>query len=503
MLNDHQPIVIDKFNGLWQRGDPDNTPIDHFQDCNNIKFIGTSDFGTRDGVGIHQNVASPLRNALRIYNFPTVAYGNTLLVLVRNGSNGEIYHVINSTTVSVALLTIAGMTDFGFVPYAGRAYITPFVNTLVGNVNIQKGMSSEFLYVYLGDGTVARKAAGATPAGTIVSANGAAGYTDAGLHIFGVVGESDSGYLSAPYALATFTTGAALSVSFSSVPNLSGAQWTKKHIVASKVIASYNGNLEGYQLFFIPGATINDNTTTVLANQSFYDADLLEDASHLIDNYSEIPAGVGLALYHNRLILYTTDGDVSLILVSEPGEPEAINQIDGLLNSPADPNPVTNAQELRDVLYVFRRNKTVGYVDNEDVPSSWPYTVIDGGIGTSVHGITTVLDSGSSNIDYLIIATFKGIVIFTGRYITPELTWKVQNFWLNIDREELRKLQILNESVSQRLFVVLPDQTILMGDYANGLNAKQIRWTPWSFLMKITCVAVVNIDEVIIGADIQ
>lgn len=503
MIRDHEGIVVDHFNGLWKRGDPDNTPLDHFQDCNNLKFIGTSDFGSRDGIGIYQNLANPLQNALRIYNYPTNDNGNTVLMLVRNGSNGEIYHVINSTTVTSPILTIAGMTDFGFVPYAGRAYITPFVNSVVNGINIQKGMSGEFLYVYLGDGNPARKAAGPTPAGTITPANGAAGHTDAGVHVFGVVGETDTGYLSPPVALANFTTSASLSVSFSTIPTFTGSFWTKRHIVATKVITDFNGNTTGYQLFFIPGATINNNTATTLSNISFYDADLLEDASHLLDNYSEIPAGVGLGLYHNRLILYTTNTDVNLILVSEPGEPEAISQIDGLLDVPRDSNPFTNGQELRDIWYMFRRNKTIAYVDNGDVPSSWKFTIIDSALGAPVHGVTTVLDSGSSNIDYLIIASFRGIHIFNGRYADPELTWKVQDFWLSLDRNEFRKIQILNESIKKQLYCVLPDQTMLIGNYANGLDTKKIRWTPWSSYIKVTCVAVVDIDTVVIGADVQ
>jgi hypothetical protein len=39
MIRDHQGLVLDKFNGLWNRGDIDTTPRDHFSDCNNIDYI--------------------------------------------------------------------------------------------------------------------------------------------------------------------------------------------------------------------------------------------------------------------------------------------------------------------------------------------------------------------------------------------------------------------------------------------------------------------------------
>lgn len=499
-LRDHEGIAIRSFNGLWDRGDIENVPINHFSDCENIRFIGTSSFGSRYGIDRAQNVVAPLGNVVRIYNFVTQNQ-NTLLVLTYDGTTGRIYHVVDSTTVYGSILTITGMTDFGFTAYAGRAYITPFGTTTVGSLNIERGLSGGFLYVYLGDGTAARKAAGATPAGTLAVANGAAGHTDAGFHLFAVVGETDTGYLSAPCAFKDFTTGAALSVSFSSVPTFSGSQWVKRHIVATKVIPTYNGDTTGFTYYYIPGADINNNSATTLANISFYDADLLEDASHLLDNYSEIPAGVGAIIYHNRLVIFTSYADISLCLVSAQGEPEAISQVDGLLIVPPDGNPITNAQEYRDVLYVLKRNRTVAFSDNGDAPSSWPMTVIDQAIGAPVHGIFTVIDTGGASVDYLIIASHKGIIVFNGLYNLPELSWKIRDFWLAQDNTLFRYIQGLNDTINQVLYCTLPDRRLLIGDYSNGLDPEKIRWAPWKFDVQVNTVALVNIDQLIIGAE--
>ena len=499
-MRDHEPITLKEFNGLWDRGEVDEVPLDHFQDCENIRFVGDGAVATRYGIDKHQNVAVPLGNVVRTYNY-IISSGSTLIVLTYDGTDGKIYHVVDSTTVHGPLLTIAGMEDFGFAQYAGRAYITPFKTFTQGALNIEKGLQSQFLYVYLGDGTAARKAAGATPAGTLTVGDGAAGFTDAGFHLFGVVGETDTGFLSSPVAFASHTTSAALSVSFSTVPTFSGAQWTKRHIVATKIIVDYNGNTTGYTYYFIPGATINDNVATTLANQSFFDADLLEDASHLLDNFSEIPAGVGIGFYHNRLCLYTTFNDISIVLVSAPGEPEAISQIDGLIVVPLDGNPITNLQEMRDVMYVFKRVRTVSYSDNDDVPSSWQMTSIDSALGTSVHGIATVIDSGSSSVDFLIVASYKGIILFNGTYVLPELSWKIINFWQSQDRDFYRRIQMLNDPIGQILYCCLPDRRLLIGDYAKGMNPKNIRWTPLRFDVKINTIALVNIDELIFGAE--
>jgi hypothetical protein len=500
-LRSHEPIVIDDFKGLYQRGDADDVPLDHFTSSQNLRHISKS-ITVRPGIGISQDVVAPLLNIKRIYNYPTQT-ANTLIILAENDTGeGEIYHFINSGLVYGPILTVPTMTDFAFVSYAGRGYISPFTTFTTGQISIQKGIQNEKLYVYAGDGTNARAAAGSTPAGTLSIANGAAGFTDPGFHSFGVVGESNSGFLSEIFAVNTFTTVANLSVSFGTVPVLIGAQWTKRHIVATKKIVSYNGDNMGYQFFFIPGATINDNTTIFLNNVSFFDADLLADASHLIDNFATIPAGAALSFYHDRLCLSTTFDDISIILISAPGEPEAISEIDGLIIVPLDGNPITNHQELRDVMYVTKRARTVSYVDNGEEPASWPMTIVDNGLGCPVHGIATVLDTGASSIDFLIITTFAGVTVFNGRYITPELSWKIQDLWFNQDRNLFNEIQIINASIQKWLMVILPDGRLLVGDYSNGMDPKNLKWEPWQFMVKVNTIAIWNIDTIIIGSPI-
>lgn len=499
-LRDHEPIVIDTFNGLWDRGDADNTPLDHFQDCENIKYIGSNSFKTRDGIGISQDVATPLANVKRIYNYPTNT-GNTLIALTYDGTTGKIYHIASPTTVYGPLLSIAGMTDFAFIPYAGRGYISPIATYTVGDLDFQKGMNGEFLYVYLGAGAAARKAAGAGGAGSLTVAAGAAGHTDGGLHVFAAVFEYDSGYLSPPFAFATFTTLPNSSVSFGTIPTSGSASVTKVHIVATKVITNYNGDTSGYQFFFIPNAFVN-NGTLFLNNVSFYDQDLLDDASHLLDNYTSIPAGAAMCMYHDRLCVFCTYSDISIGLVSAVGEPEAISQIDGIIVVPLDGNPITNGQEYRDILYVMKRSRTVSFTDNGDVPSSWPLVIVDNALGTCVHGIATVLDSGSSSVDYLIICTYQGISLFNGRYVTPELSWKIENYWKNLERNDFGLIQIVNAPIQKELYIALPTGNILSGNYANGMSPQKMRWAPWTYPFTVNSVAIHNINEIILGADI-
>lgn len=497
----HEPITLEEFNGLWRKGDVEETPLDHFSDGENFDFVGTRGFRTRYGLGLHQSVAVPLGNVVRIYNFIT-ALGNTLIVLTYDGTDGKIYHVVNSTTVHGPLLTIAGMEDFGFLPYAGRGYITPFSSTVVNGLNTEKGMTGEFLYVYKGDGTAARKAGIIAPTSNINVLAGAVGNSDAGYHAFGVVFETDTGALSAPGAFRSYLRVANQTVSFTNVIVSPNAAVVKRHLVATyKQAVGPITDFVNQTYYFIPGATINDNVTTTISNIGFFDADLLEDASHLADNYGEIPAGVGLCMYHGRMCLYTTANDISIVLVSAVGEPEAFDQVDGLIIVPLDGNPITNGAELRDVLYLFKRSKTVAYTDNGDVPSTWAITTIDDAIGTSVHGIATVIDSGSSSVNMLLIASYKGIMIFNGIYALPELSWKISADWLNLVRNDFRYIQMLNDSINQILYCALPTRNLLKGNYSNGLDPKSIRWTVHRFDIKINTIALVNIDDLIIGAE--
>ncbi len=497
-MRDHTPVNLSNFQGLWQRGDPENTPLDHWENGSNVAFIGNN-FKTRPGLDVSQDVTIPLENIRRTYNYPTQD-ANTLLVLVENGANGEIYHIVNSTITYGPILTVAGMTDFAFVPYAGRAYLSPFGTFTQGDLNIQKGLQGESLYVYNGDGTASRKAAGIGATSAVLTIGNGTGATDAGFHLFGIVFEYDTGYLSPPNQLTSFTTGAANGVSISAIETGS-TNVVKRHIVATKVINGYNGNTTGYQYFFIPDGEIPNNTDLFKNNITFFDADLLEDASYLLDNYTEIPAGAVLTIYNDKLILCATYNDISLGLASTRGEPEAISQIDGLIIFPLDGNPITNAQEIRDVLYVFKRSKTGAFVDNDEGASSWPFSMIDNALGTSVHGIATVLDSGSASIDFLIVCTYAGMQLFTGRYIAPELTFKIQDLWLQQERDYFRRIQIVNAPIQKEIYCVLPDGRLLVGNYANGMDSKNIRWITWNFSSYLNSVAIVNIDEVVLGME--
>jgi len=502
---------------LWQRGDPESAPSDHFTQADNIQFFH-SGIETRDGlINYILNPLPPLQ-ITRVYNYVTQT-GQTLIVLT---VGGKIYHITGPGSVSPnPILTIPEMEDFGFVAINGRAYITPFKTyTNPTGEKYQLGLKNEFLYVYKGDGTPARKAAGLPPSGAALSvAEFAAGTgdTDIGFHLLAVVYETDTGYLTAlgpeVFGSLNFSGNARLYVS--NIPISPNSFVKKRHLVSTKAILNYNGDQAGYQFFFIPGGTIPDNTTSDWGG-AYFDADLISDASHLIDNLSEIPSSVNLNTYHSRLVMVGEFGipetlqnlptgiedNRSIARLSFPGEPESISKIDGLLIVPLDGTPLTNVQEFRDVLYLFKKTRTFSYSDSYDVPSTWQEEVLDQGIGAPVHGIATVLDTGGVNIDFLIIVDWSGLMLFNGTYAQPEMSWKIEDFWRGLDRNEFHNIQIVNDSLNKKIWITLPEpyrKILLHADYKNGMNSSNIRWAKWIFDIKAFAIALIETDRLVIG----
>ena len=494
MYRDHEPIVIEEFNGLFDRGDPDTCPLDHFVDCENIQYVHEG-FTTRDGLDTYRAVQNPVR----IYNY-VMQTGESLLIL---DTNGNIYHSINETTTHGPILSIPAMTDFGFVSYAGRAYITPFkTETNPLGVNYQRGLQNEFVYVYKGDGTAARKAGGTPPSGTLSSAPNGPGHVEAGVRIFAVAYETDTGFITQIAGFAEVTLDGTTSVVVSNIPISPDATTVARRIVSTIGIDPdiYTGDKKGYQFFFVPDGRIADNITTS-QTFDFYDAELLKDAGYLLDLLPNIPAGVGLTTFHGRLVSYAEYDNISLLRISYAGEPEAFDAVSGLVIYPLDGNPLTNAQEYRDVLYAFKKTRTGGYADNGDVPSSWPFTWLDQGIGASVHGIGTVLDSGGVNIDFLLIVDYSGLMLFNGAYARPELSWKIRDLWFNLARNDFGNIQIMNDSLTEVVYITLPNKQMLYADYSSGLDAKSIKWAKWKFDVQTSTIALVETNKLIIGSE--
>jgi len=77
-------------------------------------------------------------------------------------------------------------------------------------------------------------------------------------------------------------------------------------------------------------------------------------------------------------------------------------------------------------------------------------------------------------------------MMFTGNF-EEELTWKVADIWSRITRIYFHRVQVMIDADNQFVYISLPldgstvTNAILFGDYSNGLNAKNLKWSLWTF----------------------
>lgn len=469
---DHTPIAIGdeiKFSGLYDRGYDEDCPVSFFPESLNTKFTGDI-IETRDGYVKIFTIGTVKR--IHIYKRRNEA---TRLIIL--GASGNFY---DSSNLSSPILTIASATDFSLVNFYNRCYITP-------HTGIQ-GIASEYVYVY--DGTTCRAAGGASPTSSPTVALGASGNVESGIHLVGIVYETTSGFITPIDAtkIVAITADDVHKLLLTSIPT--GPTGTSaRRIIVSRAIdpLSYSGNTSGYAMFFAPNGRIADNTTTTLSI-NFYDADLVSSADYLFDARPTIPAGVGIGQYGNRMLVWGIDSDPNLVLVSATGEPESFQLTSGFITvDPSESDGVRNTFENRGLLYIQKPTRCHVTQDNGFEPNTWDMQPVDKGVGTECFGVATIIAGRGANVDFVVIASRQGLVLFTGIFNFPELTFNVENVWKRINFAAFKTVQVTQDTQNKLLFISVPldgatnPNYLLVADYAKGLNNKDIRWHLWSF----------------------
>ena len=481
---DHTPIPINTFGGLFDRGQDETCPPDHFTECLNLRATHKG-FKTREGC----DLSVTLPNVRRAHLYKRLGEAERWLILNDSGS------IYDSLSPSTPILTIVGMTDFAFSNFNNLAYISPH--------NGSTGVPGQFLYVYNGTG-VARKAAGLMPTGSpITVAQGASGKIEPGTHLFAVAFETASGFITKPgptlytaYVASGFGVDGAptYSVDISGIPT-GPAGTTKRYILATKSVEAnngghdYDGNQNGYEFFFIPNAIINDNTTTTI-NADFYDADLISSADYLFDQLEEIDAGVFLTQYGNRLVIGGADSEESVVRFSKKGDPESYDAIEGYtVTDRSESGGVKNGVEFRNAFYIFKSARAYVTQDNLSTePAFWEGPIaVDKGCGTGPFGISTILDAKGTSTDRFLVADISGLILFDGYFNRPELTWKIEDIWKRINPDYFHLVQVINDPHTKSLYIPVPldaatsPSHMLVADYSVGMDATNIKWMLWSF----------------------
>lgn len=478
-MRDHEPLTITSFLGTYDRGEDDSVPQGFFQDSRNIRFL-------KKGVATRYGSSSALTvsSIKRIVVYKRIGEAQRLLIL--DGS-GRIY---DSTNLSTPILTIALMTDFSSVTIFDRAYITPHDGST--------GLAGQKVYVYEGSGT-ARAAAGLPPSSfTLLLANGGGGKLEAGTRVFAVCYQTSSGYITAPGGFIQSTTVAAATTTISAIPTGPGGT-AARVLLATKIINGFNGDFNARTYYFVPSGTINDNvTTTFLAN--YFDSELLDDATYLLEQLDEIPAGVGIGLVQGRMIVWGENANSAVVRVSKAGEPESHNSVEGFVTvNPGDSGGgLKNYLEYMSLVVMFKSLRSYTIQPSDTLPpANWKVLELDDSVGTECHGIGKVLDFGQNVQNTVFVADRAGLRLFVGTFNDDNiLTFSIDSIWGRITDAAFNTVEVAIDSINFLIYIAVPldgattPNAVLVGDYTEGLSAAAIQWTTWTFPAAPTSIVV-------------
>jgi hypothetical protein len=482
MIETHEKLEISDFLGLYAKGKSDQFPLGAFSDCRNIT-VEEGEVKTREGLNNIAQGFPPAGTSWGLHLFLTNSSA-----LTPNDNSFFVYYdgvanIRESETngIIVAIVMIAGASSWIQVVRAfGRFYILVVNNSLAGGS----------VYVWRGIGTTGRLAAGAAVAGAgLLAAVGAAGKIDRGTHIFKVVYETDTGFITSP-GITNFVAfnGTAVQANLTVIPT-GPAGTSKRHIISTKGIINYNGDPHNREFFFVPGGTINDNVTTILT-VDFYDADLVESASPYVDQLTNLASSTGIGVYGKRFVFWSgTAGAGNVIRFSLPDEPESFDSVDSAVLLPPDEYIVAGA-ELRGNYYIWTRYRTYVTKDNGDSPSTWEVELVDPTQGAIRDSVSAVYDKYGNILDYLVVGNRHGLWLFNGVYVDNLADkildkWKLNSF-LNTHIKAFNQKLIAIDAAKERIFFAFSDdagatKVLLVADYSWGFSSKGIRWYIWKF----------------------
>lgn len=480
MLEDLEPIPISDFNGLWARGKDESVPIDHFIKADNIQYVPEG-FTTRDGTTLDFEVASVLRE----HKYKIEGQVTRKLILI---SGGFLYDTLN---MGIPILFIPTMIDFSVSIYGQRCFISPH--------DRNHGLPGQLVHIYDGVG-VARPAAGLGPKGFTLNVvqSQLSGNIEAGDHLFAVVFETNSGYLTrpGPEVFAKHSASGTFGVDISNIP-LGPNYVVARHILASKRIpATWNGNQKELEMFFVENASILNNLETEILNVNFYDADLVRSADYLVDQLEQIPACLGMATYRGMQLYWNENDQHNIIRVSKPFEPESIDSAEGYIEVKDEvAGGIQACVEIRQNLNIHKKTRSYVTQSTGDPPVNWPYSDIDKGVGTTVYGISKILDITGATTDIYALVDRAGIRLFTGTF-GIKLTDKIDDLWIKrVNKAYLNTCQLLVDPTNSRLYCSIPldgansPNAILYGDFQNGLDSSKVKWAIWTFPYSPTSIS--------------
>lgn len=490
-LLSHQEIPIGKWNGLYARGETDAVPPGYFIDCLNVSMI-QNQVQSRDGF----QSEFPKVGILRYFIYRRLNEASRFMYL---NTSGEFYDSLYGT----ALITNVAFIDFSAVNINNRCYVS-FHNRV-------NGITNTFIYVYEGDGPgTLRKAAGVAPSGFTlgVSTSASSGNYESGTYLFAVAFETASGYITmpGPELFTVYVAPGDMAVDISALP-IGPAGTVGRYLISSQALPEYNGNQFGYEMFFVPGGHIEDNTSTTISGLSVFSDELIDSADYLFYNLSELPAALGLTTYNGRLAYWTGDHDLWL---SKKNEPESVDGTNGFVTVDRSNviSGVTNAIDFRGQLYITKSSGTYVIQDNDDDPITWVPDSVDAAVGTEVNGISRLQGNKGTNVNRFFLADTSGLRVFeSGSFRYPQMSWNIENVWKRINKDYFNLVQVDHDEEAGIVYIAVPLDTafvlshLLIANYQNAfdrygnIDASQVKWSIWSFPDILTSITVTANDD--------
>ena len=466
-IKEFQKITLGQFNGLYARGVNDEVPQDHASICNNIMFGKKGEFSSRFGMVSSLAVSHPVKRMF----LSTI---NANLVPLTLDNSGNIYAGLGGF-----LYSNPNMIDFSALNIFNKTLILPILNRSDPSVKLK-----------IWDGTVIRNIGALAPTNTMTAADDtvASNQLSVGVYKFAVSYVTSTGFVTVPSAPLSVTADG-FRIILSNIPT--GPVGTvSRQILVTK---------SGLNLFYYL-RLINDNTTTSMI-ADFFDTDLAVSADRLFDLVSVIAGnGVGgLDKYHGRVIVFGGEND--LVRVSNPGDAESYDNIDGYIQIPSenDGNIVAATFQITDNLYFTKMPGIYTVNDNGGVPSSWPIIPLDGGCGAMGYGVSTITAGQKSlNVNNsCLIADLDGIFVFNGVTQRPALTWKINDLWKSyVNIGNISKITIFVDPFAERFYVSIGDTAVLLvADFSEGWAYNSIKWSVWTFANNIQSIAMATLVD--------
>lgn len=492
--DEYEKVTISKFRGLYKRGLADQCPSDHAVCCENVIFNKMGEVSSRYGIAPSVYLA---HNVTRMFLANNKGIQASLLTC---DGNGNIYQDGNSSP----LFSWAGMFDFAALNMFGYTFILGIMNTVSGTPpNLQ-----------IWDGTnPPRDAAGVAPvAASLAATTTGSGNVGVGVYSIAVSFVTASGFVTRP---GPSTGGVFTAVTVTSAGNttiaLTGIPTGPTGTIARQILVTQGNQLLFFYLGANEGGFINDNTTTT-ATLNFFDTDLAISADSLFDQMEAI-AGSNLtgtlARYHNRMFVVQFS---TVVLASAISNAESIDEVTGFfqVDDQTDGNMVFALCTLQDVLYAVKFPGIFAVQDNGQEPAFWSIFLVDGGVGSAAQGISTLVgsESSASTAQQFLLSDLNGLYVFNGGIVRPVLTWKIDDIWKTINMRAFYNVTCFIDVYHDTIYILVPiypsssPNLLLVGDYSEGLDYQNIKWSIFTFPFTPSSIALLYYDGNMDGSDV-